>query len=375
MSLKARTQETIDAVRSFGRAKLDAASPSKQILIVQVMVIVTEYVRKYIADDLERFDVLDVEGEIVSDVVNPATGRPSPIFDHASKLDGLAFDRWNNEEVLIEHKSTTEPLDAWSPYWRRLVIDSQVSKYLLSLRQSGKHSVRSLLYDVVTKPTTKPKDVVKADVRKIAETGQYCGFNLRESTATWVRCEYENAKGKQGGFTGKLTETLELYGLRLRRMVVDDPARWFARKLVTRTDDELEDYARELWELGSELRHARRSGVWPKNSTHCSAYGRLCEFFALCCGEKSAEDDGFKRVDFVHNELEERVCLDAPDGGRNLLTNSRLTMFQSCKRRHRLHYEDGLRKATPDSSSVALFWGTLFHDLLRIVWNSYRGES
>jgi hypothetical protein len=370
-------QEAIDAVRAFGHDRLKLAkSPGERMLVVQVVVVVVEYVRHYWHADVERFNTQDVEGEIVCDVVNPATGRASPIFDHASKLDGLAFDRFAGEQIIIEHKSTTDGLEVWSPYWRKLVIDSQVSKYLLSVRQSGIHGIRRVLYDVVTKPGTKPKDITKSKVPAIAESGQYCGFNVTDATAAAVRAEYDANKGAKGGFTGKMRESLELYGLRLRRMIVDSPDDWFARKTITRTDDELKEYAGELWALARELREARAANVWPKNSTHCSAYGSLCEFFAVCCDEKDIEGDGFVVADWVHDELAGDDARSAPKGGRDLLTNSRLTTLQSCKRRHLYRYEMGLRKEEAgDVSSVALFWGSLFHDLLEIVWNFYAKDG
>jgi len=374
-------QETLDDVAAFCRRRVESATTDdKRVLIIQVGTIAAEYVRRYWDDDVDRYQTLDVEGEVVCDVVNPATGRASTIFDHASKLDGLAFDRYNREKVIIEHKSTGAGLDPASAYWRRLTIDGQVSKYLLALRQTGHDAIRSVCYDVVRKPTTNPKRISAAAAREIATNGRYAGFDVSESCHGFVRDAYERDQtvnagpGSRGGFKGKLTENLELYGLRLRRLIADDSGAWFARRTITRTDDELEEYARELWALARELRESRAAGVWPKNSQHCAAYGRTCEYLPVCCSERSVTDDAFASVDFVHSELSTDVATSAPRGGRDLLTNSRLATLQSCKRRHYLRYELGVRPAA-ESDSVALFWGSLYHELMEIVWNAYKGDG
>lgn len=366
-------EAVIDAVREHLRAAIDWNDSRESLIGIQVGVLVCEYVRHYHAADVERYATESVELEIITDVVNPDTGRPSTIWDHASKIDGVAWDRFEDVRKIIEHKTTTQELAAESPYWRKLRIDSQVSKYVLSLRQAGFPDVSSVLYDVVSKPGTKPKRITAKDVPVLAESGTYFGFPVSELEAGRVQIAYENGKGKRGGFLGKLDESNELYGLRLRRLVIDDPSAWFQRRTIIRTDEEVEEYARELWQLAAEMRAARKSQIAPRNSTNCSAFGRLCEFFSLCCGEIDEESDQFERPSFVHSELNSAEATAGRNGGRDILTNSRLTTFQSCRRREKLRYEDGLRQAGK-TDSVALFWGSLFHELMEIVWLSYKPE-
>jgi hypothetical protein len=369
-----RMNETLEAVRLRLRSN-SFASLKEEVTGVQAAILVTEYVRHYFASDLDRYETEAVELEVSNDLVNPETGAKSRTFFHSSKLDGLAFDRLQREKVIVEHKSTSESLDVWSPYWRKLTIDSQVSKYLLSMRQSGETEIRSVLYDVVCKPATKPKRVVSKDVRAAAETGGYFGFPIPAGELRELRSAYEAGRGVKGGFSGKFSESMILYGLRLRRLVSDDRESFFSRKEIVRTDEELDEYAREIWQLGNELRLSRLSGVAPRNTSACSQYGRLCEFFPICTGEKSASDDSYEVMDFVHSEIDsEEIKARSKKGGRDCLTNSRLTMFQSCRQREKLRYEDGLREAR-ETDSTALQWGTLFHDLMETVWSSYNLET
>jgi hypothetical protein len=365
-----RIESITAAVRKRIGELVDWSDSREAVIGIQVGVFVCEYIRHYHATDFERFECHDVEIELVHDVVNPATGFPSTLWDHASKFDARVFDRWNEREMIVEHKTTSDDLATFSPYWRKLRIDSQVSKYLLSEAQDGRPEIRECLYDVVKKPTTKPKRVIAKDVKATAESGSYCGFPIRPETLADLREVYEAGKGKKGGFVGKFDESLELYGLRLRSLVMAEPTEFFQRRTIVRTDEELDLYARELWQLAKEKREARKADVAPMNTTNCGAFGRLCEFFALCTGEVDQDSDRFVRPDWVHSELESDEVRKAKKGGRDLLTNSRLTTFQSCRKREFLRYEVGLREAGK-TTSVALQWGTLFHKLMELVWSSY----
>lgn len=355
------------------KGRTDWSDSTQAVIGLQVATIVGEYVDRFFDEDHERFETKSVETEIVVDVVNPDTGRATPVFDHASKLDVLAFDRFEGKDVLIEHKSSSDDLTPGSPYWRRLNLDSQVSKYLLSLRQAGLHDVRSCLYDVAGKPGTKPKAVPSADVRKIAESGSFGGLQVSEPTLAAVRERYEANKGAKGGFTGKLheEELLELYGLRLRGLIRSDPSKWFGRLMLSRTDDELTLYARELWELSADVRKARKSGISPRNCGSCWNFNRPCEFFDVCTGTVDVEDRSlFTREGSVHVEL----STEFPDRGKNIITNSRLSTFLTCREKHRLRFEEGFRPVGR-SDSEALWWGSLFHEALEIVWSSHKAPQ
>ena len=218
---------------------VDWSMEEEALIGLQISVMMDAYINYWWDVDILQFGTISVEQEIVTDLVNPETGRASTVFDHCSKQDAFALDRDAGEKVLIEHKTTSDSLDQSSPYWRRLAIDSQVSKYILSARQSGNHEVRTCLYDVCKKPTTKPKRVVAADVRKIAEEATYCGFQVPEELLIRIRQEYERDKGPKGAFKGKLEECHTLYGMRLRRIIGDEPEAYFGRSRISRTDEEL----------------------------------------------------------------------------------------------------------------------------------------
>jgi len=210
-------------------------------------------------------------------------------------------------------------------------------------------------------------------VRKIAESGSFGGLAVSQGALSIVRDIYESNRGKSGGFNGKLheRELLELYGLRLRGMIREDSSKWFGRLVLTRTDDELELYARELWELTADVRRGRKSSISPRNSGSCWNFNRACEFFDVCTGTSDIEDRSlFTQEGSVHVEL----STDFPDQGKDIITNSRLGTFLTCREKHRLRYEEGFRPVGR-SDSDALWWGSLFHEALEIVWSSHKAPE
>jgi hypothetical protein len=55
-----------------------------------------------------------------------------------------------------------------------------------------------------------------------------------------------------------------------------------------------------LWEWADQLRHAKRHGVYPRNTSSCGDYGG-CQFLDLCAGDPDAMSL-FRRRDIQPNE-------------------------------------------------------------------------
>src|SRR3990172_5571427 len=104
---------------------------------------------------------LSVEEVFHVPIINPETGAASRTFTHAGKYDGVV--ECQGREYLLEHKTTSEDIeDPAGSYWRRLVIDSQVSAYVLANWQDAR-KLAGTVYDVVRKVTLRPKAITKAD--------------------------------------------------------------------------------------------------------------------------------------------------------------------------------------------------------------------
>lgn len=368
----ATSEGVVQACRSRLSEVIDTTDHDLVVMGLNLTAVIAEYVEHYWELDSQRFRTDAVEETLLADVVNPTTGRPSTVFDHASKIDGRATVVETGQVLLVEHKTTSDELREDSPYWRRLSFDQQVSKYLLSHRQNGFERLDGCVYDVVKKVGSKPKKLTSAQVREIAADGVYCGLVVPVGTRDAIARAYESNQGARGGFQGEIHELdhIELYGMRVRSIIREDRNKYFQRRVVVRSEGELLDYAQELWSLTAEVRKDRRSEVSPRNSQACYAYNRPCEFFQICCGERSQFDDEFVELDQVHRELDEEF----PNGGRDIITHSRLSMFMTCREKHRLRYEVGLSRRS-GSDAESLQFGKLFHELMEIVWSSYQASE
>lgn len=279
-------------------------------------------------------------------LINPETGRTSRTFTQAGKFDGIVSGY--GKRLLLEHKSASEDIaDPSATYWRRLAIDSQVSSYMLKSWQAGE-KLDGALYDVIRKPAIRPKKLAKADLAEISAKGTYCGFEVAPA-------EYEAVLRGQGD------ETPYLYSLRVASEALAEPDRYYQRRMIPRLDDDVAEYAVELWAVADEIRLARVSGRHFRNSSACMEFSRPCEYLGICSGYDQPDSGNWQRAADVHSEL------PGVDDGRDVLTNSRIKAFMRCRRYHFNRYEEGLRRIQDDEAE-ALYLGTALHEALAHWW-------
>ncbi|MGI9507626.1 MAG: PD-(D/E)XK nuclease family protein [Geminicoccaceae bacterium] len=291
---------------------------------------------------------ISLEETVQLPIVNPQTGKTSRTWTQAGKFDGVAT--YGGRPFLLEHKTTTEDIsNPDAPYWRRLAIDSQV--YFLQNWQHGRR-LEGCLYDVIRKPTIRPKDIAKATLARIVSEGTYCGQKLPDHL-------------RQAVANGQSRECPELYGIRLAADTLEKPDKYFARRNVPRLDNEVVEWAQELWDVARDIREASNRDAHYRNSHTCMQYGRPCEFLGICSGHDEPDSDRWKRRENVHIEL------DGIDGdSRKVLTHSRVKCFQACRRKHQLRYELGIERVEEEEKE-ALYFGSVFHAALEAWWSCY----
>ena len=238
----------------------------------------TELLRGYDArwggEDLE---VLSVEVEFSTAVVNPDTGATSRTWALGGAIDAIA--RRRGEVFIVEHKTTSEDIGTGSPYWRRLTLDTQVSTYFAGARALG-HDVAGCIYDVVRKPGIKPLRATPEADRKYTKAGLLYAAQRTED------------------------ETPEAYGARLREDIAANPDRYYQRGDVVRLAEEERDAAADTWAIARDIRDAELAGRYPRNPDSCLRWGRTCGFFDVCTRVASLEDETrFRRVERVNEEL------------------------------------------------------------------------
>jgi hypothetical protein len=298
---------------------------------------------------------LEVEKLLTADLVNPDTSKKSRTFKLAGKLDVIARSRVG-QRVLFDHKTTSSDIsDPAGEYWRQLVVEGQPSHYGL-LGWANGIKFDSTVWDVVKKPGIRPAEITKAKRALILANREYCGTPVSDETLAALQTSER--------------ETLELYEIRLAHDCTTVRPEWyFARRAIPRIDSELLDYAGELWDIGQDILATRNNGRNHRNSGACMLYGSACQFLGVCSGYTSIESDQWQRKEQVHSEL------DGVEGdGRDLLTNSRVRCFQTCRRLHHYRYELGIERADEDERE-SLYFGTIYHLGLNAWWNAHRESS
>lgn len=230
--------------------------------------------------DAEDVEVLAVEQQFETALVNPLTGATSRSYRLAGKLDALVRNRGDGLTYVVEHKTSSEDIGPGSAYWERLRIDPQVSTYFAGARALGYGDVAGCLYDVVGKSRHAPLRATPEEARRYTKDGRL----------------YANQRAED--------ETAEQYGLRLAEHICEDPDRYYRRGFVVRLAEEEREAAYDAWQTARLMREARAAGIYVRNVSACERYGRMCPYFAVCTHAASLDDPTlYAHVDNVHPEL------------------------------------------------------------------------
>lgn len=287
----------------------------------------------------------EVESVLTSDLYNPATERKSRTFTSAGKLDVQATEKTTGKKVLFDHKTSSEDIsDPNADYWRQLVVESQATHYMLLEHLNGQ-KVDAALWDVVRKPGIGIRALTKIEKKEFYDTGKYFGTQFDTDEMDKVEVD------------PKERETPLLYAARLAHDCVNERPQWyFQRRMIPRLDSEVMEYASDQWDIGQDIIHARANNRWPRNSGACMLYHSPCKFLGVCSNHDTIDSDKWQRLEWVHPELP----IVGQNGGRDILTNSRMRTFQTCKRLAYYKYELGVGRVDEEEKE-SLFFGSLFH--------------
>lgn len=90
------------------------------------------------------------------------------------------------------------------------------------------------------------------------------------------------------GIRQRKGEAFEAYLERIAEEYAARPDHYLAEEIARRNEDDFLRLEQELWTWAEQIRAARRTGVWPRNSGQCHEYGG-CRFLPLCAREPGAE--------------------------------------------------------------------------------------
>lgn len=231
-------------------------------------------------ETVDTLTVIGVEETFAAPLINPSTMQPSRTWRLAGRIDARAETR-SGRCLVVEHKTTTEDISPAADYWLRLQMDHQLSIYTLGAESLG-WSPSGCLYDVVVRPSQRPQKATPVEARKHTRDGRL----------------YANQRDAD--------ETADEYRVRLRAAIEADPARYFQRREVPRTESQIADFCADAWVQAKSMRDAHRFGRAPRNPEACHQYG-VCPYW-LCCSTGSDPSDypaTYVRLVDVHPELTE----------------------------------------------------------------------
>jgi len=266
---------------------VDTSDATQSLIRTKCRALVTGYNARW---EHAGYVPLSVERLLISDLVNPDTQKKSRTFRAAGKLDVIA--KHSNRLYLIDHKTTSQDIaDPNAPYWRQLVVEGQVNHYYLLAWLNGE-KFDGAVWDVCRKPSISPKKLTKAERASVVSTGTYFGFQIP-------------AVDRQRLASGEERETLAMYEVRLIHDCTRERPDWyFQRRQVPRMDNEILEYANELWQHGQDVLATRnmttQEHIPVRNSGACMMYGSPCKFLGICSGRSigtvSRSDGGVASV-------------------------------------------------------------------------------
>lgn len=244
-------------------------------------------------------EIIESEQSFAIPIHNPDTGSTTPLFRFAGKTDQIV--KLANGWVAVqENKTTGDDIGPDSDYWKRLRIDAQISGYFRAA-QARDHDVRTVLYNVIRKPSIRPCQVPLLDENGEKVVVDDAGNRVLKADGT----PRQSADSAKGYTLLSRRENADEFGERLRQDIAQRPTFYFARQEIPRIDADLDDFDRELWMLQQQLRESQKSGRWFRNAGACLGFGK-CTYFDLCTSgwqPSSGVPSGFTTVTNIHPEL------------------------------------------------------------------------
>lgn len=253
------------------------------------------------SDADKAITVLASEEAFEVPIVNPETNRASRTFTYAGKID-RRIRLMDGRVAIMENKTTAGDIAPESSYWKRLRVDTQIARYVLAARHLG-HPIDTVLYDVVRKPGMRPGSVALTDADGIKVVLDANGERVRTADGKKWRQTGDTASGY---VLQSRPETPEEWAKRLHAAIVENVEYYFQRREIPRTNADLEEARRDLYDQTMVLASCEREDRFPRNSSACVGFGE-CAYLNLCSTGWRPDDGtvppGYVRVTDAHQEL------------------------------------------------------------------------
>lgn len=227
---------------------------------------------EYWSDD--AVETIENEKEFLIPIINPDTKGVTPNFKAAGKIDKVVK-LPDGRLAIMEHKTTSDDLDVDSAYWRRLMMDQQISHYFIGAQSTGL-DVETVLYDVIRRPQLKAKNVpvLDKDGLKIVED---------ENGDRVYKKDNKPRQSAGDGMTLKTTpESPGAFEDRVYEDMMSRPEHYFCRREIPRIEADIEEFLQELWQQQKMLNECHKHEYWFRNTSACFKWNKPCEYFDVC---------------------------------------------------------------------------------------------
>lgn len=279
----------------------------------------------------DKHEILAVEEPFLFRHMNPATNGISPIWLRAGRVDAIVRHRATGRIRVVEHKTTSDDIAPDSVYWTKLVMDAQISQYILGVESMHPdlrvdECVYSALHKTGMRPLkatppearkyTQPKFKQCPECRRLSKASDYAlvlPHAVMVAEGVYENCEPDPEGGPRRVCTDRggvlyaqmrdRDETPEEYGKRMLAEISENLDAYYRLQVVPRTDEQILDSLRNMWAVSQAIREDRKNGWAPKNPRACHHFG-TCSFWGVCTGtERLDNQDKFQRLANVHPEL------------------------------------------------------------------------
>ena len=231
----------------------------------------------------QMHDVSRVEWPVWLPLVNPETGAASTRFGFHVVIDRVV--REAAALRILDHKLYSGDIHPGAPRIAKLRIDDQASAYLLAMRELG-IDCHEMVFDMIRKPSIRPRKVTLKELAEIVTTGKYNGLAMGAAEVAKVQVFLDHrAKGTE------YRETEAMFCARVMATVLGEPEKYFQRHVVVRTADELDDYQAHLWAVQKSIAAARNNDRFSRNTSSCLDPFE-CDFCSLCFAGRRKLDEG-----------------------------------------------------------------------------------
>ena len=236
---------------------------------------------------------------------------------------------------LLETKTSGEDISPGSTFWKRTILDPQLSLYLPAIRKMG-HDPRGAIFDVLRKPDQRPGTIPTLDGEGLKIVLDANGLRVRTKDGKKWRQTPDTALGY---VLQSRPETPEEYGARCLEAIADAPEKFYARGVVVRLEADEREAAQDMWNTAALMRDARRLKIYPRNPDACVSWGRECDYLGPCSNTMDLNDPLFFRFEEdVHEELADEGALTKLTDDDSLLTQSAMRAYRSCPRKFQNRY-------------------------------------